>query len=78
MHRIPAGPVRTTNVISAYSGGGFPDRLQARRGLSQSWYWVSDALVAVGITLSRLPVLTDDYVPIERLISPLLNTRLGQ
>jgi len=46
-------------------------------GLSRNWYKINVPLLAAGTSLDDLPLFTDDYVPVERMISRLLLTPEG-
>ncbi len=77
LDKLPRAPVRQTFVLAASDAAPFPDRIEARHGMRRSWYRINEPLAATGTPLSALPVLTDDYVPVERLIAPLLVGEYG-
>ena len=66
-----------TYVISASNKEIKDDTLQARRGFKRSWYRINTPLVSVGTSMDVLPVFTDDFVPVERMIARLLLTAEG-
>lgn len=72
-----AAPDRRTYVLSAAHEDRLPAELAATRGPPRRWQRVTQALTAWGTPLERLPVLTDDYAPVERLASDLLLTPVG-
>lgn len=74
----PAQPWRATYVISAGGARGFPERIQARSGPAREWWDVTETLASTGTPPSALPVLTDDRVPVERLLSSLALSTLGR
>jgi len=74
---LPDQPVRQTFVIAASDVGNFPDQIDARHGMQRSWYRIDAPLAATGTPMAALPILTDDYVPVERLVSALLYGRYG-
>ena len=78
MESLPQRPERVTFVISASNTHAVPDSLQAQRGFERVWYRVTEPLRTTGTAMSAVPVLTDDAVPVERLISSLLLTQLGR
>lgn len=78
MENLPEGEERTTFVISAGDTHQPPNVLQAKRGFSRRWITVNEPMIKGGTPLSSLPVLTDDFVPVERLTSSLLLSRHGQ
>ncbi|MDH3279991.1 MAG: fused MFS/spermidine synthase [Gammaproteobacteria bacterium] len=74
----PSAPTRLTYVVSATNGQPAPNRLRARRGEPRTWYNITDILAATGTKLSDLPALSDDFAPIERLISTLFFSEAGR
>lgn len=75
---LPKKPERMTYVLSAGDSHQPPPLIVAQRGFNQRWYNITDILVATGTSLGDLPLLTDDYAPVERLTSDLLLTELGR
>jgi spermidine synthase len=69
---------RVTYVISAGDTHSTPQRLVSKRGPRREWRDVTESLAGQGTSLSELPLLTDDYVPVERLLSKLIFTGLGR
>jgi len=69
---------RVTYVISAGDTHSAPERLASRRGPRREWHDVTASLAGQGTPLSALPLLTDDHVPVERLLSRLIFTELGR
>ena len=51
--------------------------LESADGLARSWLRVTESIAETGTPMDRLPVLTDDYVPVERLVSRLLLKEIG-
>jgi spermidine synthase len=78
MDRAPEEAVRMTYVISATDGDGMPDRVQSRRGLRRQWLKVTDLMLQTGTPLDELPVLSDDFVPVDRLVSSLFFSNEGK
>jgi spermidine synthase len=74
---IPQRPRRMTYVVSASSREIRDDVLDARRGFERRWYRVNVPLMSVGTPMHELPIFTDDFVPVERMISSLLLTPEG-
>lgn len=64
-------PERVTYVVAATDGEGFADRLVAQRGFNRQWREVSPFLNR-SVPLDDALVLTDNFVPVERLIARLL------
>ncbi len=75
---LPERPTRQTFVIAATDREAFPDEIEATHGLPRRWYRIDEPLRQTGTALQSLPILTDDYVPVERLVSALLYGRHGR
>jgi spermidine synthase len=69
---------RVTYVISAGNAHEARARVRAARGPRREWRDVTASLVEQGTPMSALPLLTDDHVPVERLLSGLIFTELGR
>ncbi len=69
---VPAGGGRVTYVVSASDGSEPPFELESVNGFARSWLRVTEPLMNTGTPERALPVLTDDFVPVERLVSRLL------
>lgn len=69
---FPDRPARQTYVIIAGDQLHLPDVINSKRGEERSWQKVTAAIVNNGTQINTLPVLTDDYAPVDRLISELL------
>ncbi len=50
----------------------------ARDGLKRRWFNVTQPVLATGTPLTALPLLSDDHVPVERLMASLFVTPLGR
>jgi len=78
LYQLPDKPQRMTYVLAASDrqtmGAEF---FVSSRGLRRNWYRVTVPLLAAGTSLDELPVFTDDYVPVERMISGLLLSKEG-
>jgi len=75
--RVPTKIARMTFVLSATDLKPPADMNRVTQGIDRTWYRVTEPLLATGVPSSELPELTDDYVPVERLISPLLFGQYG-
>ena len=78
LDRIPEQPQRMTYVISASEQAIGRDVLESRDGLRRAWLRINEPLENTGTALSDLPVFSDDFVPVERMISSLLLTPEGK
>ena len=78
IERPPLEPTRITYVISAADSVEPPPRLVAQRGFERQWMRATEVLTVTGTPMDNVPVLTDDFVPVERLVSRLLTTELGR
>ncbi|MBK1724042.1 fused MFS/spermidine synthase [Thiocystis violacea] len=63
---------RVTFVITATDVARLPDRVEAQHGLERSWQRVTDMVDRVGVPMDEIPLLTDDFAPVESLIAGLL------
>ena len=77
LDEIPAQPQRMTFVIAASDKAFSGDFLDSRRGFERRWFRINEPLLQSGDALSDLPVFSDDFVPVERMIADLLLTRQG-
>jgi spermidine synthase len=68
---------RVTFIITATDAPGLPDEVAARAGPPRNWSRVTDMLGRFGVSMDSVPVLTDDYAPVEQLIAHLLTGRDG-
>jgi len=74
---IPQRQQRMTYVISASNKEIIDDTLDATRGFERRWYRINRPLMSVGTPMHELPIFTDDFVPVERMIADLLLTPEG-
>ena len=78
LDQIPDDSSRMTYIISASDRATTSqDRLISQGGFNRAWYRINQPLTKTGTPMDQLPVFTDDYVPVERMISGLLTTRKG-
>jgi spermidine synthase len=77
LDEVPEQAQRMTFVISASDRQFDDDVLFARRGFDRRWFRMTEPLLASGDRLADLPLFTDDYVPVERLMAGLLFTGEG-
>ncbi len=78
LDRIPDQQQRMTYVISASERAIGGDVLESRSGLRRVWLRINEPLENTGTALPDLPVFTDDFVPVERMISSLLLSPQGK
>ena len=74
---IPQRHQRMTYVISASNREIIDDTLDAQQGFARRWYRINTPLMSVGTPMHELPIFTDDFVPVERMIAGLLFTAEG-
>lgn len=72
LDRAPDKIQRTTYVISANNNRPLPEAIFSQRGFERRWLQINTPLKSTGTPLEDLPVLTDDYVPVELLLAGLL------
>jgi predicted membrane-bound spermidine synthase len=78
LQSIPDGQGRVTYVISATDGQRPPAELESVHGFARTWFRVTEPLLKTGTPVNALPVLRDDFVPVERLVSRLLLGHAGE
>ncbi len=78
MDMVPPTAERLTFVISASDAREPPESLVARRGLGHRWLRATEPMMKTGTPFDQLPLLTDDYVPVERLVSEFYFADLGR
>lgn len=76
LEALPQAPDRVTYVISA-SDREPPERITAQSGFPRTWQRLPLESLAAGTPLDALPVLTDDFVPVDKLVSRLIVSGLG-
>jgi MFS family permease len=74
----PTGPERVTYVVSATDSFDAPTEVRSQRGFERHWQRMTNTLLARGTPMESIPMLTDDYVPVERLVGRLLTTDLSR
>lgn len=72
LDRPPSQPQRVTYVISASDREIESGQLFAQHGFQRQWLRINEPLTNTGTPMAELPVFTDDFVPVERMISSLL------
>ena len=75
LDHVPDKVTRTTYVISANNARPLPETIMAQRGFQRRWLRINAPLMSTGTSLDKLPFLTDDFVPVELLLSGLLFSR---
>ena len=68
---------RYTYVISAQTERAMPQQLIARQGFKRNWHNVTRQITSEGTELTDIPLLTDDYAPVERLSAELVLKEYG-
>jgi predicted membrane-bound spermidine synthase len=71
MDQIPEAE-RVTFIVTATNAKRLPKTVAARNGFERSWSRMTEDLMGFGTSPDALPLLTDDYAPVERLIKGLL------
>ncbi len=71
MDEVPEAE-RVTFIVTATNAERLPKTVSARTGFERSWSRMTEDLMAFGTSPEALPLLTDDYAPVERLIKGLL------
>ncbi|MCF7991212.1 MAG: fused MFS/spermidine synthase [Thiohalocapsa sp.] len=68
----PPEAARVTFIVTASDARQLPKTVAARGSFPRSWTRMTEDLMAFGRSPRTLPLLTDNYAPVERLISDLL------
>jgi spermidine synthase len=77
LEETPEEETRVTYVISAHNSLPLPELIDSQRGFERRWLRVNAQLASTGTAMQDLPILTDDYVPVERLLAGLLFSAEG-
>ena len=71
-------PTRMTYIVSAHNNKDpMPERILDNR-FGRQWINITEPALSAGTDIDELPLLTDDFVPVERLLSELLTGDLGR
>jgi len=68
---------RYTYVISARNNASMPQQITARQGFKRTWQNITRQIISTGTELVAIPLLTDDYAPVERLSADLVLKEYG-
>ena len=68
---------RVTYLVLASDAPTPVGRLASRRGPERGWARLPPGFVAARVAAAELPVLTDDYAPVDRLMAHLLLSAEG-
>lgn len=71
-------PTRMTYVLSAHNSANLPVDTVRDQRFGRQWINVTEPSLSVGTNLDSLPLLSDDFVPVERLLADLLTGDLGR
>lgn len=74
---LPSRATRMTYVLSA-THRDFPDSIDSQHGFERRWQKVTDNIIHADTPLEALPLLTDNFVPVDRLVSRLITSVLGR
>ncbi len=77
MEPPPSETTRLTYVVSASDRDVFPDILVAQTGIERVWFKATEPIVTTGTTMESITTLSDDYAPVESLVSRLFTTEAG-
>ncbi|WP_455206975.1 fused MFS/spermidine synthase [Kaarinaea lacus] len=72
LDQAPDKVSRVTYVISANNARALPEQIVSQHGFQRRWLRINAPLFSTGTAVQNLPTLTDDYVPVERLLAGLL------
>jgi predicted membrane-bound spermidine synthase len=74
---IPGDVKRVTYILSAQNSRPLPELIVSQQGFRRQWIRINEPLFASGTPMETLPVLSDDFVPVERLLASLLLSNKG-
>lgn len=77
LERLPPSPTRLTYVITSSDTFIKPDIIHAQRGFERSWQRIDIPELGSENIQDISLILTDDYVPVEKLVSKLFFTGAG-
>ena len=77
LDQIPGSVQRVTYILTAHNTRPLPERIVAQQGYKRQWLRINQPLLAAGTDIQSLPLLSDDFVPVERLLSSLLFSSKG-
>lgn len=72
LEKLPEEPERQTYVIIAGDNYQQKNMIKATMGSTRSWLNVISVILTNGTPIEKLPLLTDDFSPVDRLIGELL------
>lgn len=77
LDKIPGSITRVTYILSAHNGKAMQDMILSQHGFKRQWVRINEPLLSSGTKIENLPLLSDNYVPVERLLAGLLFSREG-
>lgn len=78
LDQVSDQPTRMTYVVSAHNKDSDDPPAISENRFGRKWINITEPALALGTELETLPVLTDDFVPVERLLADLLAGKLGR
>ena len=72
LEQNPPRVLRQTYVVTASNSRDFPSLIHSSHGFEREWIKVTGPILQNGTPLDALPLLTDNYAPVERLIADLV------
>ncbi len=77
LDQIPGSVKRVTYILTAHNTRPLPEAISAQQGFKRQWVRINQPLLASGTDIQSLPLLSDDFVPVERLLASLLFSSKG-
>lgn len=68
---------RYTYVISARDTAAMPASIASQQGFKRRWQNVTSRIISTGMDMADIPILTDNYAPVERLSADLVLKEYG-
>jgi len=77
MEPPPGQMTRLTYVLSATDRDVFPDTIVSQSGIERIWFKATVPILDTGTPIQSITVLSDDFAPVESLVSRLFVTEAG-
>ncbi|MDH3693762.1 MAG: fused MFS/spermidine synthase, partial [Gammaproteobacteria bacterium] len=77
MEPPPEQTTRLTYVISASDKNILPDTVVAQSGIDRVWFKATEPILSTGTSMEMVTELSDDFAPVESLVSRLFVTEVG-
>ncbi|MES9957136.1 MAG: fused MFS/spermidine synthase [Sedimenticola sp.] len=76
--KLPEESSRLTYVISASDLRKPPEVIRSKRGFKRAWVRMTGPVKTTGTPIDELPLFSDDFVPVDRLVASLFLSDVGK